>query len=128
MVVISIAPELVKYSGYILLLVFFTIYFICCKKETSREEPMGQVKILLIVGICLLALLALAWRRRLEWLLNLLLRGVLGAVAIFFINLAVVSRGYPALVGINPATVLTCSVLGFPGLAALYGLQVLHFL
>lgn len=89
---------------------------------------MNQTNILLIMGICVLILLALAWRRRLEWLLNLLLRGVLGAVVIFFINLAMASRGYSTLVGVNPATVLTCSVLGFPGLAALYGLQVLHLL
>ncbi len=89
---------------------------------------MGQTKILLIMGVCVLVLLALAWKRQLEWLLNFLLRGVLGAVAIYFINLAVAAQGYPALVGINPATVLTCSVLGFPGLAALYGLQVLHLL
>lgn len=89
---------------------------------------MSQTRILLIMGVCVLALLVFAWRRRLEWLLNFLLRGVLGAVAIYFINLAVVSHGYPALVGINPATVLTCSVLGFPGLAALYGLQAFHSL
>ena len=89
---------------------------------------MNQTNILLIMGICVLILLVLAWRRRLEWLLNLLLRGVLGAVAIFFINLAMASRGYSTLVGVNAATVLTCSVLGFPGLAALYGLQVLHLL
>ncbi len=89
---------------------------------------MGQTKILLIMGVCVLVLLALACRRRLEWLLNFLLRGVLGAVAIYFINLAVTVQGYPALVGVNPATVLTCSVLGFPGLAALYGLQIFHLL
>lgn len=89
---------------------------------------MRQTGILLIMGICVVILLAIAWRRRLEWLLNLLLRGVLGAVAIYFINLAVIERGYPALVGINPATVLTCSVLGFPGLAALYGLQIFYLL
>ncbi len=89
---------------------------------------MNQTGILLIMGICVMILLALAWRRRLEWLLNLVLRGVLGAVAIYFINLAVVGQGYPALVGINPTTVLTCSVLGFPGLAALYGLQIFYLL
>ena len=89
---------------------------------------MSQTKILLIMGVCVLVLLALAWRRQLEWLVNLLLRGVLGAVSIYFINLAVTAQGYPVLVGINPATVLTYSVLGFPGLAALYGLQVLHLL
>lgn len=89
---------------------------------------MNQTGILLIMGICVVILLALAWRRRLEWLMNLVLRGVLGAVAIYFINLAVAGQGYPALVGINPTTVLTCSVLGFPGLAALYGLQIFYLL
>lgn len=89
---------------------------------------MNPTKILLIMGVCVLVLLIFSWRRGMEWLMNLVLRGVLGAVAIYFINLAVEVRGYPMLVGINPATVLTCSVLGFPGLAALYGLQILHTL
>ena len=89
---------------------------------------MNQTGILLIMWISVVVLLALAWRHKLEWLLNFLLRGVLGAVAIYFINLAVAGQGYPALVGINPATVLTCSVLGFPGLAALYGLQFFYSL
>ena len=97
-------------------------------KTDSREGRMNQTGILLIMGICVVILLALAWRRRLEWLINFLLRGVLGAVAIYFINLAVAGQGYSALVGINPATVLTCSVLGFPGLAALYGLQIFYSL
>lgn len=89
---------------------------------------MSETKILLMMGVCVLVLLALAWRRRLEWLLNFLLRGVLGAVAIYFIDLAVTAQGYPAFVGVNPATVLTCSMLGFPGLAALYGFQIFHLL
>lgn len=89
---------------------------------------MGQTGILLIMGVLAVVLLLLAWRLRLEWLVNLLLRGVLGAVAIYFINLAVIGQGYPVLVGVNPATVLTCSVLGFPGLAALYGLQLFFLL
>ena len=33
---------------------------------------MDQTKILLIMGVCVLVLLALAWRRQLEWLMNLL--------------------------------------------------------
>ena len=89
---------------------------------------MKQTGSLLIMGICVVVLLALAWRRQLDWLINLLLRGVLGAVAIYFINLAFSGQGYPALVGINPVTVLTCSVLGFPGLAVLYGLQIFYLL
>lgn len=89
---------------------------------------MGQSGLLLMMGAMAVILLLFAWRLRLEWLINLLLRGVLGAVAIYFINLAVTRQGYTALVGINPVTVLTCSVLGFPGLAALYGLQIFYLL
>lgn len=89
---------------------------------------MGQSGLLLMMGALAVILLLFAWRLRLEWLINLLLRGVLGAVAIYFINLAVTRQGYTALVGINPVTVLTCSVLGFPGLAALYGLQIFYLL
>lgn len=80
------------------------------------------------MGICAVLLLIGAWRKKLEWLLNLLLRGVLGTVAIYFINLMLTGQGYAAPVGINPATVLTCTVLGFPGLAALYGLQFFYLL
>ncbi|MBO5282143.1 MAG: pro-sigmaK processing inhibitor BofA family protein [Lachnospiraceae bacterium] len=89
---------------------------------------MNQQVIFLALGICAVLLLIGAWRKKLEWLLNLLLRGVLGTVAIYFINLVLAGQGYAALVGINPATVLTCTVLGFPGLAALYGLQIFYSL
>lgn len=89
---------------------------------------MSQQGILLMIGVGIIILLLGAWRTKREWLLNLLLRGVLGAVAIYFINLAITGQGYPVLVGVNPATVLTCTVLGFPGLVALYGIQILYLL
>ncbi len=84
--------------------------------------------ILLMLGVCAVLLLIVAWRKKREWLLNFLLRGVAGTVGIYFINLVMTGQGYPVLVGINPATVLTCTVLGFPGLTALYGLQILYLL
>ena len=72
-----------------------------------------KIGIILIIVVCLIALLIGAMRRKVEWLLNFLMRGILGTIAIYFINLAVSSTGISALVGINPATVLTCGVLGF---------------
>lgn len=89
---------------------------------------MERQLIWLVLGVLAVILVILVYRKKLEWLLNLLLRGVLGTVAIYFINLAVTGQGYPMLVGINPFTVLTCSVLGFPGLAALYGIQIFYSL
>lgn len=63
-----------------------------------------------------------------EWLLNLILRSVLGVIAIYFINAALAERGISLGVGINIYTVLTSGILGFPGLAALYGIGLYKFL
>ncbi|MBR1930852.1 MAG: pro-sigmaK processing inhibitor BofA family protein [Lachnospiraceae bacterium] len=57
-----------------------------------------------------------------EWLLNVVMRGILGAIAIYFINLGLAALGIASCVGINPVTVLTTGILGFPGLLALYGM------
>jgi len=63
-----------------------------------------------------------AVRRKTEWMLNVLMRGILGTIAIYFINDALLGMGIPIEVGINPVTVLTSGFLGFPGLVALYGI------
>ncbi len=86
---------------------------------------MGMVA---IAAVFLAILLAGALRQHAEWLLNLLLRAVLGMVAIYFINEFLAARGIERLVGINGITFLTSAILGFPGLAALYGLGFYHLL
>ena len=43
-------------------------------------------------------------------------------VAIFFINEWLNDMGISIGVGVNPITILTSGVLGFPGLLALYGI------
>lgn len=83
----------------------------------------GQTGILFIVGACACVLLLGAMRRRAEWLLNFILRAVVGTLAIFFINAAMQKAGMVSLVGLNPVTVLTSGLLGFPGLAMLYGIH-----
>lgn len=86
------------------------------------------------LGICLIVvtgtavLLIGAMRRRAEWVLNIVLRAVLGMIAVYFINLFLESRGISPVVGINGITFLTSAILGFPGLAALYGLGFYRFL
>ncbi len=57
-----------------------------------------------------------------EKLLNCVMRGILGTIAIYFINTALEKMGVSVGVGINAATVLTSGILGFPGLLALYGI------
>lgn len=89
------------------------------------EKYIGTV---LIVAACTTVLLIGALRRKSEWLLNLILRGVLGTIAIYFINTALTGWGIEVRVGINAATVLTSGILGFPGVAALYGISFYQLL
>ena len=60
-----------------------------------------------------------------EWLLNGCLRGVLGMLAIYFVNGWLEKQGIISGIGINAITFLTSGILGFPGLAALYGAKFL---
>ncbi|MDE6064877.1 MAG: pro-sigmaK processing inhibitor BofA family protein [Lachnospiraceae bacterium] len=83
----------------------------------------GQTGTLFIVGACACVLLLGAMRRRAEWLLNFILRAVVGTLAIFFINVTMQKAGMVSLIGLNPVTVLTSGLLGFPGLAMLYGIH-----
>ncbi len=63
-----------------------------------------------------------------EKILNLLMRAILGTIAMYFINSALNRLGMPLGVGINAATVLTSGILGFPGLLALYGIGIYKIL
>nr|WP_305115045.1 pro-sigmaK processing inhibitor BofA family protein [uncultured Acetatifactor sp.] len=59
-----------------------------------------------------------------EKILNLIMRAILGTIAMYFVNSLLDSLGMSLGVGINAATVLTSAVLGFPGLLALYGIGI----
>ncbi len=59
-----------------------------------------------------------------EKIIDVMLRGILGTIAIFFINLFLEKEGICLGIGINPVSVLTCGILGFPGLLALYGFGI----
>lgn len=88
----------------------------------------NEMETLLIVGACILVLLIGAVRKKVEWLLNLVMRSILGTVAIYFVNGALASAGISLGVGINAATVLTAGILGIPGIVALYGIGIYRFL
>lgn len=81
-----------------------------------------------ILGVCLLVLMIGAMGKKVEWLVNFILRAVMGAVGIYFINLLLTFQEIGVSVGINPVTVLTSGFLGFPGLAVLYGIRFFKIL
>lgn len=83
---------------------------------------------LFIVLSCMGILLVGAVRKKLEWLLNLVMRGVLGMVSIYFVNMGLAGFGISLGVGMNAVTLLTSAVLGFPGILALYGVGIYRML
>lgn len=76
-----------------------------------------------ILVVCVLVLTIGAFGRKIEWLINFVLRAVLGTIGIYFINYFLVSQQISTGIGINPMTVLTSGILGFPGIAVLYGIN-----
>ncbi len=91
--------------------------------EFLLDHPVSIAAVLLVV-VLLAAVL------KTEWILNLILRGILGIFAICFFNFVLGRYGIEAKVGVNPFSATACGFLGLPGLIALYSLQfyrLLHF-
>lgn len=81
-----------------------------------------------IMGVCVIVLLIGAMGRKVEWLVNFILRAVMGTVGIYFFNYLLAAQNISMAVGINPLTVLTSGFLGFPGLIVLYGIHFFKIL
>ena len=82
----------------------------------------------LVVAACIMVLFISAVKNKMEWLLNIVMRCILGTIAIYFINGGLAVWGISLGVGINAATILTSGFLGIPGLLALYGLGIYQML
>jgi len=83
----------------------------------------------LAVVFCILGLLLyLGARRKIEWLLNLVMRGVVGSIIIYYVNLLLENLGFSLNAEINALSVLTCTVLGFTGIPVLYGVEIWRML
>lgn len=89
------------------------------------DNSLGSI---IILAACIIVLLIGAVRKKVEWLLNVVMRCILGTIAIYFINGVLNSMGISLGVGINIVTVLTCGILGIPGLLALYGIGIYRLL
>ena len=64
------------------------------------------------------------WEKINEWLITLLLRGVLGILFVHFLNVGLLKYGYPTMIGLNLYTIPIISALGMPGIGPLYVLKM----
>ncbi len=81
-----------------------------------------------ILTVCALVLVIGAFGRKIEWLINFVLRAVSGTIGMYFINYFLISRQITTGIGINPITVTLSGFLGFPGLLVLYGINFFKML
>lgn len=82
----------------------------------------------MIIGMCVIVLSIVAFRRKSEFIINLIFRGVMGGISIYLINQFLIWQQIDMAVGINPFTVLTTAGLGFPGVILLYGVSLYRLL
>ncbi len=83
---------------------------------------------ILIITVCLIVLGILFFKKRTEWVINFLLRGIFGGILIYFANETFSFFEMGLHVGINYLSLLTCAILGFPGILLLYGIMLLSFI
>lgn len=81
-----------------------------------------------IIGLCIILLVIGIVRHRMELLVNLILRMVMGIVGIYIVNEILAMQNIAPLAGINGITSITVGVLGLPGFLLVYGIGVYHML
>ncbi len=84
--------------------------------------------LLWLIGAAVLLLILSFFARKAEWLINFVLRSIMGTIAIYFINMGITFLGFTTVVGINAVSVLTTGILGIPGIVMLYGLSIYEIL
>lgn len=94
-------------------------------KRKERSEVKAVTKsmgLVFIVTVCVIVLLIGAARQKAAFLINFVMRLVMGMTVVYFVNEFLAVQHIDIAVGMNPATLLTMGSLGFPGVAALYGI------
>lgn len=90
---------------------------------------MKEQLILFMIALgAVILLIACAVKGNMEELLTFLMRGLLGAVGIHFVNGILTGMGITLGVGVNFINLLTIAFLGIPGFLGLYVLGFYRFL
>jgi len=82
--------------------------------------------LILMVGMCMLVLVIVLAKNKIEFVVNVILRMVSGVVCIQCLNALFVAWGIQIFVGINPGTVGTIGILGIPGFLLVYAVSIMQ--
>jgi pro-sigmaK processing inhibitor BofA len=83
---------------------------------------------ILMIGMCVLVLVIVLAKNKVEFMMNVFLRMIFGTVGIHLLNSLFIAREIDLIVGINPGTVGTVGVLGIPGFLLVYAIALFEFL
>lgn len=92
---------------------------------TEITNGQGMLMIILMCGVLLVIVLR---GKRTDLIIGFVLRALCGLVCIYIVNNLMIHFQYQGTIGVNPYTLLTSGILGFPGLIALYAIKIVSLL
>lgn len=81
-----------------------------------------ETGMLLMIFICGIVLVIVLFKSKIEFVINMVLRMMMGTVGVYFVNSILLAQGLECGIGINLVTMLTMGTLGLPGFLLLYGM------
>ena len=81
-----------------------------------------------IIGVLGVVLFIIVIGKKMQVLLNFMIRVVLGGIGSIYVNDFFASQEIAISVGLNPVSLLTVGILGIGGFALLYGILACKFL
>lgn len=81
-----------------------------------------------IIAVLCIVLFIVVIGKKMQVLLNFMIRIVLGGIGIIYANDFLDSQGIAISVGLNPVSLLTIGILGISGFVLLYGILACKFL
>ena len=85
---------------------------------------MGEQSMMIGIVTGLVLLIALL-KYKARIILHILVQMILGGISIYLINLFLAQKGISTIIAINPLTILTSGLLGFPGVFLLFSIYFL---
>ena len=86
------------------------------------------LSIKILAGVCGIVLAIGVLKEKLYFLCTFLLRAVIGAILILWLNSILIKQGLQIEVGLNLISLLTSASLGIPGVALLFAISALKLL
>lgn len=80
----------------------------------------------ILAGVCGVVLIVLLLKRKMQFVLEFLLRTGVGVAMILWVNHILLQQGILLSVGINVLSLLTSGTLGIPGVALLFAILALQ--